>query len=335
MKKPFISLIAILCLTTFNPCKAQPLLKYLNQTPPSDTPVVFAPGIISTGLFERDIAISKNGDEIYFCVAISNMSLTKIAVTKFLNGKWTKPEIAEFSKNPEWNDIEPCISPDGNKFYFASTRPNPNGSEENYDIWVMDKTDNGWGKAKNLGTPVNTNGDEFFPSLTKDGTIYFTRSPYDEKSDHIFRAKYENGTFQQVEKLGKEVNCGIAEFNAFISPDESYIIVCVQGRKDSIGPIDYYIVFRNESDKWSKPINLGDKINTKGFLEYSPYVSRDGNYFFFMATRNKSNIELFGNVVNYKDFQNAINKPENGNTDIYWVNTNFIKNLKETSVFEN
>jgi hypothetical protein len=42
---------------------------YLGQTPPGNTPVIFAPGIVSTGLYTRDIAISKPGDEIFFCVA--------------------------------------------------------------------------------------------------------------------------------------------------------------------------------------------------------------------------------------------------------------------------
>ena len=43
---------------------------YLGQTPPGDSAVVFAPGIVGTGLYTRDIAISPSGDEIYYGVSL-------------------------------------------------------------------------------------------------------------------------------------------------------------------------------------------------------------------------------------------------------------------------
>ena len=59
------------------------------------------------------------------------------------------------------------------------------------------------------------------------------------------------------EKLPPQVNSGRSQFNAFVAPDESYLIVPIEGRSDSIGGCDYYVVFRNPDDRWSEPINLG------------------------------------------------------------------------------
>jgi Tol biopolymer transport system component len=156
-----------------------PLLKgpYLGQDPPGTIPVVFAPGIVSTGLYTRDIAMSKDGKEIYF--SISDAATTSIFVTQLINGRWTEPVIAPFS-GKGFFDFEPHISPDGKKFFFLSGRP-PQGMEPKtgwfyQKIWMMNKLDNGWSEPQMLKEPVSSENYEFFPSLTGDGVLYFSRS---------------------------------------------------------------------------------------------------------------------------------------------------------------
>ena len=65
---------------------------YLGQTPPGDTPQLFSPGFISTGLYERDVAMTPEGDEFYF--GLMSGGYTTICVTKRKGGVWTPPEIA-------------------------------------------------------------------------------------------------------------------------------------------------------------------------------------------------------------------------------------------------
>lgn len=68
-----------------------------------------------------------------------------------------------------------AISPDGNEIYFLSDRPGADGSgKESQDIWVMARTENGWSEPYNLGPPVNSSLPEIYPSMTSEGTIYFT-----------------------------------------------------------------------------------------------------------------------------------------------------------------
>jgi hypothetical protein len=106
--------------------------------------MLFAEGVVSTGMYERDVAITPDGKEIYFCVTTSSFAYSVIMVTKEVDGHWTRPEVAPFSGHPEYKDLEPCISPDGERFFFLSTRPlDEEGEPGNEDIWVMDRGDDG------------------------------------------------------------------------------------------------------------------------------------------------------------------------------------------------
>jgi hypothetical protein len=201
--------------------------------------------------------------------------------------------------------------------------PEDVGQWVNQDIWVMDRTEAGWGEPYNLGPPVNSDDEEYFPSVTRDGTIYFTRTPAGTRESYIYRARFVDGLFVEPERLGPEINSTASQFNAFVAPDESYLIVCVFGRQDSKGGTDYYIVFRDEHDRWSQPINMGDEINTSRNGEFSPYVSPDGEYFFFMSTRPKPR-EAIPDSLTYDFLQEVHAGP-------YWVSAAFIEDLRRAA----
>ncbi len=336
--KLFLSLFTILILLSTacnqvpetNAKKAQfPQLSgpYLGQHFPDSIPQLFAPGVVSTGMFTRDMAISPDGKEIYYCVAIGNYTYSTILYTKEVNGNWLPPEIVPFSGGPGVMDFEPAFSQDGTRLFFLSNRPDGDEPLGDQDIWVVDRTPEGWSTPKNLGAPVNTDGGEFYPSLTSDGTLYFTRNEKGSGLNQIFRSKWENGAFQEPELLPEQVNCGTNRFNAFIASDESYMIVPAAGMADAFDGVDYYLVIRDSEDRWSEPVNLGEKINFDNARGWSPYVSPDGKFFFFMATRTH---EIEQAEWNYKHLIELNNSPGNGNADIYWVETDFIEKLKKS-----
>lgn len=300
---------------------------YLGQALPGDTPVLFAPGVVSTGMFTRDIAMTPDGNEIYFCVAIGGYTFSTILCTKQVNGRWTTPEVVPHMENPDYMNFEPCISPDGQRFFFLSNRPDSADNDMgDQDIWAMDRTDGEWSEPYNLGLPINTDQAEFYPSVTSDGTIYFTRAEPGSPIHYIYRSRLENGKYTEPEKLPDQVNCGLNRYNAFIAQDESFIIVPAVGMPDSYGGTDYYIVFRNEDDQWSDPVNMGEKVNTRASGEHSAYVTSDGKYLFFMSTRLMSSEEKPAKLT-YKTLVTLYNQPQNGNSDIYWMNTDFINEL--------
>lgn len=296
--------------------------EYLGQNPPGDSAEVFAPGIVSTGMNERDLAISPEGDEIYFTVRFGGSAA--IVETHIENDKWIDPEVAWFSG--EFMDIEPFIAPDGKTFYFVSERPIEGGEKpsENTNIWFMKKTEEGWSKPLPLGEPVNGNGNVYYPTVAKSGNLYFTRR-MEDGTEYIYRAKYKDGKFDKPERLPENVNTTNSQFNAYISPDEDFLIIPVYGRDDSFGSSDYYISYRDSSDNWSELVNLGEKVNSP-FAEYTPSLSPDGKYFFFQ--QNSAPVKFYNKPVTYEAIQKIHNNPANTNTDIYWIKADFLRELK-------
>jgi Tol biopolymer transport system component len=300
---------------------------YLGQTPPGDTAERFAPGIVSSGLYTRDVAITPDGKEIYFGVVLGNYDYYAIMVTRLEHGRWTEPRVAPFSG--DYNELEPAISPDGKKFFFFSFRPldGVGAPKEDSDLWVMERVGEGWGEPRNVGAPVNSERSEYFPSVASDGTLYFCRDG-EGRSSQIYRSRLVDGVYAEPERLGPEVNSTNMQYNAFIAPDQSYLIFASPLREDGLGRDDYYISFRDEADRWTGPINMGEKVNTPGGLEYSPYVSPDGKYFFFMASRSRFAEERPKKPLTLRDLERIHAESGNGLADIFWIDAGFIQELR-------
>jgi Tol biopolymer transport system component len=171
--------------------------QYLSQISPKNELIIFAPNIISTELNERDFAISPDDKEIYYSV-VSGRNKSVIMVIQFFNKKWQSPKIASFSSS-QFYDIEPAFSHDGKRLFFSSNRQSNSGGVKDADIWVVNRKANGeWSEPENVGSPVNTTGDEYFPSISKNGTLYWT-GQYQNGigGEDIWFAKFINGVFQK------------------------------------------------------------------------------------------------------------------------------------------
>ncbi|MEZ5358449.1 MAG: hypothetical protein R3F48_06415 [Candidatus Zixiibacteriota bacterium] len=294
---------------------------YLGQKPPTEA-TLFAPGIVSTGFSERDFAITPDGNEIFYTLMWGNQGVILRVVRE--DGMWGEPEVAPFSG--KYSDLEPFISPDGSKLYFVSTRPLEGTEEKDCDIWICDRIDDEWGEPYNIGEPVSTDKNEFFPSVTNSGTLYFT-AVYDgrENRDDLYRAEFKNGAYEKPVLLPEEINTLNYEYNQFIAPDESYLIYSAYGREGEQGRGDMYINFRDTEGNWSKAINLGDAVNSP-LHEYCPYVTRDGKYLFFTSARTTVSLDSLPEVT-YDNLRRALNAPGNGSQDVYWIDASFIKSL--------
>lgn len=329
----FIIACSILPLYSQNPQKENlvfPVLSgpYMGQKAPGIIPELFAPEIISDGMPNRDIAISPSGDEIYFSVSTPNFQFSTIVFTKQINGIWTKPEVTTFAADPRYKYIEPAFSCDGKKLFFASNMPKDGTvNPGDYDIWVVDRLNDGWGKPYNLGEPVNTPGGEYFPSLTKNGTLYFTRNEQGESISYIYRSGFVNEKYSLPEKLPEQINCGEDRYNAYISSDESFMVVPAQGVEKGAEGAFYYIVFKKEDGTWHNPLNMGPSINSKPSKGWSLSISPDGKYIFFMASKKSTNM-ILPETLSMDFLRETHLKPENGNSDIYWVDAKIIETMR-------
>lgn len=279
--------------------------EYLGQTPPGNTPVVFAPGIISTENNEAILAAYPGGNELYYLVVQSdNNNITStILETKVENEQWTKPQVVSFSG--VYMDGYQAIHPDGSRIYFQSNRPiDKSESKYEWNIWYAERVGNSWSDPKSIGKPINGINHTSGPSVTFNGTIYFTIMTIGGASN-IYRSEFLNGQYQTPEKLPNKINKGIQQFDSYIAPDESYLIYCGYGRVNSFGSTDLYISFRNNNGDWSDEINLGSAINTTE-AEGSATITADGKYIFY----------------------GRYNEDESKGIDIYWFSSEFIESLR-------
>lgn len=325
-------ILTLVVLLFFAACNQPPVEQpingdYLGEAPPNDSAQIFAPHIVSTGYNTRDITISPDGNEIYWTANLGRFTYSIVLCVKRIDGVWSLPEVAHFSTNANYRYLEPHISPDGSKLYFASNQPDSANKryEENFDIWYCDKTENGWSEPKSIGSPINGDLPEFFPSVTDDGSMYFTRD-LEGGISRIFRSRFIDGKYSEPEQLPEQVNCGLSTFNAFVAHDESYVIVPAYGMEDTYGATDYYITYRNEDDEWCEPINLGEAINSESAQDWSPFVTRDGNYFFFMSARVDK--PEYISSLTYNTFNELVHHPANGSSCMYWIKADFIGQLR-------
>jgi hypothetical protein len=331
MKFSLSILCTLVCLgsvISFAGTEQAPSWAYLGQTPPGAEPRLFAPGVVNMGLHSRDFTMTPDGRELYFCVILGQYKLSNIVGCRFENGRWSAPQVVPGLDQPGIHYIEPHISADGKKFFFASNRPAPGKefNERDEDIWVMERQGSGWGEPRNLGAPVNTPGGEFFPTTTVDGSLYYTGPDTTGKGEAIYRSRWVDGRYAAPEKLPPQINAGKARFNAYVSPDGCLAIVPIVGRPDSLGGCDYYVVFHNEDGSWSEPVDLGPAINTPGD-EYSASLSPDGRYLFFMSARMPAAEQMPARLT-FEYIVGLHRSAPNGNPAIYWVDASFIEKLR-------
>jgi hypothetical protein len=209
---------------------------------PLTEPKVFGAGIISTGEYDTHPAFTPDGRPLYFLRSTPNFSLWTILVSSFVRGRWTTPEVAPFSG--QYSDADPFITPDGSRLYFISNRPVPGKAKPDLDIWVINKTENGWREPQNPGAPINSSGNEWYPTLSANGTIYFGSDREGGKGrNDIYRSRLVDGKYQPAENLGDIINTQFNEFEPLIAADESFLIFMCGGRAEARGGFDLYIAY--------------------------------------------------------------------------------------------
>lgn len=279
------------------------------------TPEVFAEGAISTGDYESHIAFAPGDSTVYFLKCSPNFTYWTIVSSQLQDGIWSSPEVAPFSGR--YRDGTPFITADGSRLYFISDRPVEGKQGQDLDIWMVELTDSGRMEPRHLDAPVNSPGNEWFPTIANDGTIYFSSDREGGKgATDIYRCRLVNGIYQEPENLGDSINTISNEFEPLIAPDQRYIIFMAIGRPDCSGSGDLYISYHTDSG-WTGALRLDDGINSPA-LEIGPRLSHDGRYLYFTSTRDLHKLPL-DHPETYTDLMHRLHAPGNGLGDIYRV----------------
>ncbi|HET8946203.1 MAG TPA: hypothetical protein VFQ07_04410, partial [Candidatus Polarisedimenticolia bacterium] len=146
-----------------------------------------------------------------------------------------------------------------------------------------------WSEPRNLGPPVNSNGNEWLPRLAKNGTLYFgSDRPGGLGATDLYRSRSAGGKFLEPQNLGPAVNSAADEYEPCIAADESFLVFMASGRPDTQGYGDLYLSEQKDG-VWTEARRLGPAINGPG-LEISPYVTPDGTRFFFSSARRAPDV---------------------------------------------
>jgi Tol biopolymer transport system component len=242
---------------------------------PADEPKLFADGLLPAPSL-LGLAFSPDGRTLYFAQSYSH-----IVVSRFENGQWTAPSPMPFSG--PYRDGDPFLTPDGSQLFFWSSRPLNGRQRKGLALWVSDRTSAGWSAPRDLGVAVNgPEGGSIFPSVTANGTLYFTSQRPDSVGGRdIYRARKTAEGYAQPENLGPAINSPQAEWDAYVAPDESFLVFASARPGGSSPGGDLYISTRKEG-VWSPPRDLGPSLG--GLAMCCPAVSPDGSYFFFSGS---------------------------------------------------
>jgi hypothetical protein len=287
----------------------------IDLTAAGDTVELFGENLISDKLNERDMAISVDGNEMYYSVTTPDHAVMAIVGLKKTGSSWTDPELVPFSG--VYKDIEPFLSPDGKRLFFSSNRPlDENDSIDDFDIWFVERSGGEWKNPRNVGSPVNSLKDEFYPAVTASGNLYFTASIEGTKgAEDIFLSRYNDGVYQAPVSLDTTVNSQRYEFNAYVSPNEDLIIFSSFGRPDGFGGGDLYFSRKDPAGKWSAAKNMGKLINSDK-LDYCPFADTERGVFYFTSTRSG---EIPESQKDLSDIYRMADRILNGQGNIYRI----------------
>ena len=134
---------------------------------------------LNTDYDEGACAFSPDGRTMYLTQCKTDPSYPRYATIVTSNrsdAAWSKATDLQISRDTLSAFAHPAVSPDGQWLYFTSDMP---GGMGGYDIWRVRLTTSGVGGVENLGAPVNTPGDEMFPTFRPNGDLYFSSNGHE------------------------------------------------------------------------------------------------------------------------------------------------------------
>lgn len=123
---------------------------------------------------EGACCLSPDGRTMYLTSCLSDERYPRFATivtSRRSDATWNKPQPLPITRDTLSLYAHPAVSPDGQWLYFVSDMPGGMGGK---DLWRVRLTEAGLGGVENLGTPVNTPGDEMFPTFRPNGDLYFS-----------------------------------------------------------------------------------------------------------------------------------------------------------------
>lgn len=282
---------------------------------------------INTQFDEGSATMSSDGKEMYFTRCRYDNEKPRSAEMYMVSrsgGKWGEPSQIEIADS--LLVAHPAISPDGETLYFVSDMPGGYGGK---DIWKVQKGgEGGWGQPVNMGSVINTAGDEMFPSVRMDGSLYFSSNAHIGFGGlDIYRAVFDDERQDwQVFNLGRPINSEADDFGiAFKGMEEAGLFSSSRGSSKGVDNIYEFSLPKLEfslkgqvySQKTDEPISeaymrlIGTdgtnvKLNIRNDGTFGAKLSPQTEYVFMVASKDYFNYKHKLSTVglgNNKEFE--------------------------------
>jgi hypothetical protein len=175
---------------------------------------------IASNFDEGPASFNKEGTEVYFSrhirtnkkigSTVDSTNTMSICKSSFNGSEWGQPEVLTFC-NEQFNYLHPSLSLDGKRLFFSS---NMDGGYGGYDLYVSTLENGQWSLPVNLGSNVNTDGNEVFPFIHSSGILYFSSNKHETTGGlDIFSTFEKDGEWQPVYHLESPINSRYDDFS--------------------------------------------------------------------------------------------------------------------------
>jgi len=208
---------------------------------------------INTRFHEASAAFSADGQSVLFTrnnfnngvVGRSDDGLVKLSIysaQRDKNGEWINVTLLPFCSD-EYNTVHPSLSIDGKRLYFSSNRP---GGFGGMDLYYSDFYNGAWGYPINLGPVVNTEGNEIFPYIEKNGRLHFASNGHAGLGglDIYYTVPLSKNEWTMPVNLGAPINSNADDFGICFGAGESWGFF-TSDREGGAGRDDIYLFQKN------------------------------------------------------------------------------------------
>ncbi len=263
---------------------------------------------VNTEFNELNPVIAPDGKTLYF-VRVSHPSNNygakgsqDVWYSESRDGSWTIARRMPNSINKDqYNDLY-SITPDGNTILISGVY-NGGRRENEVGLSTCKRTKTGWSEPQRLIIPKFDDlckGQFLTACLSNDGKtliLAFSEKRNSKEDDLYVSFLGRDGKWTKPESLGDNINTGDTETTPFLASD-NYTLYFASDRKGGLGGTDIWVSKRLDRSwrRWSKPINMGDKVNTDA-NELSYTISASGEYAYMSSKKNSVGK---GDIVRFK-----------------------------------
>lgn len=148
-----------------------------------------------------------------------NNTRLKVSVMEWMGNRWVEGEELPFNDDA-YSTCHPALTASGDTLVFSSDRP---GGYGGMDLWMSIREGHAWTEPHNLGQEINTAGNEVFPTLHPDGSLYFSSDLLAGLGGlDMFAAALSREGWRCPRNLGAPLNSSLDDFGMTLGADKKH-----------------------------------------------------------------------------------------------------------------